>query len=477
MAKSSIANRWFINTFSVMIVALVVVNLAAFYLIRSNYYSSVNSYMQSQANILTGILARNHDDPSAIYSQVMRQLVEGFDKKETLELMAINHSGEVTFTSSGFSQTGELSMPDYTEALSSEEGNGSFTGTYGSEKVMAYTIMIPYQNNAFTAIRLVSSLERVDAHINGIILLFVAVSVAIILIVFLSGMYFIKSIVFPLRQISTTASKLAHGDFKVRIKAENDDEIGDLCHVFNHMADELENSETIKNDFISSVSHELRTPLTAIKGWSETLMDVDDTETSKKGMRVIASEAQRLSTMVEELLDFSRIQSGRFSLEKTIMDVIAELGDAVMIYSEKARKDNIRFIYEDIEELAVINGDKNRIRQVFINIIDNALKYTDSGGKVEIDVVFTENEVSIIVSDTGIGISESDLPRIKTKFYKANTNRRGSGIGLAVADEIIQLHNGTLDIKSEHGKGTVVNITLPLSKTLDSQERTESIEQ
>lgn len=474
--KRSIANRWFINTFSVMIIALILVNIVAFYLVRSNYYSSVYSYMQAQANILTSILNRGYEDTGSNTSQLMRQLVENFDKKETLELMAINLDGDVALTSSGFSLSEKIDMPDFEEALKSDDGTGSYTGSYGREKIMAYTVLVQSQNNAYSAIRLVSSLDKVNSHINTVITMFVSVSAAIILIVFLSGMYFIKSIIIPLRQIGATAGKLAQGDFTVRIKSETDDEIGDLCTVFNHMADELENSETIKNDFISSVSHELRTPLTAIKGWSETLVEENDPETAKKGMRVIAGEAHRLSSMVEELLDFSRIQSGRFTLEMMNMDVLAELGEAVLIYSEKARKDGVRFIYEEIEEPAIIFGDKNRIRQVFINIIDNALKYTDSGGKVEIDVVFTEKDIKIIVSDSGIGISESDLPRVKTKFYKANMNRRGSGIGLAVADEIIQLHKGSLNIDSEVGKGTTVTILLPLAKASE-HERMNDIEQ
>jgi len=432
--------------------------------------------MQAQANILTSILNRGYEDTGSNTSQLMRQLVENFDKKETLELMAINLDGDVALTSSGFSLSQKIDMPDFEEAIKSDDGTGSYTGSYGREKIMAYTVLVQSQNNAYSAIRLVSSLDKVNSHINTVITMFVSVSAAIILIVFLSGMYFIKSIIIPLRQIGATAGKLAQGDFTVRIKSETDDEIGDLCTVFNHMADELENSETIKNDFISSVSHELRTPLTAIKGWSETLVEENDPETAKKGMRVIAGEAHRLSSMVEELLDFSRIQSGRFTLEMTNMDVLAELGEAVLIYSEKARKDGVRFIYEEIEEPAIIFGDKNRIRQVFINIIDNALKYTDSGGKVEIDVVFTEKDIKIIVSDSGIGISESDLPRVKTKFYKANMNRRGSGIGLAVADEIIQLHKGSLNIDSEVGKGTTVTILLPLAKASE-HERMNDIEQ
>ena len=243
---------------------------------------------------------------------------------------------------------------------------------------------------------------------------------------------------------------------------KNNDEIGDLACAFNDMADELENSEQIKNDFISSVSHELRTPLTAIKGWSETLSDGYDPETFDKGMRVISSETARLEQMVEELLDFSRIQSGRLSLQKANTDILAELEDALLIYGEKARREGITISYAEPEFICVVYGDKNRLRQVFINIIDNAIKYTDAGGSIEIRAEMTDSTISITVSDTGCGIAQSDLPKVKAKFYKANSTRRGSGIGLAVADEIVAMHGGSLDIESEQGVGTAVTITLPL---------------
>lgn len=166
--------------------------------------------------------------------------------------------------------------------------------------------------------------------------------------------------------------------------------------------------------------------------------------------------------MVEELLDFSRMQSGHFTMQAANMDILAELGDAVLIYSDKARRENISITYDEPEMLPFVYGDKNRIRQVFINIIDNAVKYSSPGDSVTITAKEKDSNVIVAVKDTGVGIKESDLSKVKTKFYKANHTRRGSGIGLAVADEIIRMHGGSLDISSEgEGKGTTVTITLP----------------
>ena len=178
-------------------------------------------------------------------------------------------------------------------------------------------------------------------------------------------------------------------------------------------------------------------------------------------MKVITNEAERLSRMVEELLDFSRMQDGKLTLVKGTTDILAELGEAVLIYEERARQLGIKIYYDEPEMLPFVYGDSDRLRQVFINIIDNAIKYSSEGGVVTVDASAEGGKIQVIVSDTGCGISEKDLPRIKTKFYKANNTVKGSGIGLAVANEIIMMHNGTLDIVSEFGKGTTVNIVIP----------------
>ena len=216
---------------------------------------------------------------------------------------------------------------------------------------------------------------------------------------------------------------------------------------------------------ISTVSHELRTPLTAIKGWGETLRDADagDKELIQKGMQVIIGETERLSSMVEDLLDFSRMQTGRLSLIMSRMDLVAELSEAVLMFTERAKREGLSLLYDEPEIFLTVIGDKNRLRQVFVNILDNALKYSDSGDTVEVTAKAQGDFAVITIADTGIGISKEDLPNVKAKFFKANSTRRGSGIGLAVADEIINLHGGKLTLDSVEGKGTTVTIQIPLS--------------
>ncbi|MBD5141784.1 MAG: HAMP domain-containing histidine kinase [Ruminococcus sp.] len=435
--------------------------------VRSYYYGTARQYLTSRINMISSILQRSYNDPSASFSAEVRSIVESWSEKDKMELMVVDSRGRIGLTSSGFVPEESLdSMEDFNQALSSGT-SGYYTGKISSgENIMAVCLMLPDNDLGYSAVRLVSSMEKIDRSVSFIALIFIVICFAILILMFASGLYFIKSIVIPVRQIGSTARRYAVGDFSVRITKKNDDEIGELCDIVNHMASELELSEQMKNDFISSVSHELRTPLTAIKGWAETVGSMpDDEETIAKGMRVITSESERLSRMVEDLLDFSRMQNGKFSLNKNTMDILAELGDAVLIYTEKARKEGIDVIYDEPDMLPFVYGDRNRLRQVFVNIIDNAIKYSNKGGVVSVQATMSDaRHIEVDVSDTGCGISPQDLPKVKTKFYKANHTRRGSGIGLAVADEIVTLHGGKLEIFSEQGVGTTVTITLPVQK-------------
>ncbi len=466
MKKSNnITRRWFINNIGLISVVLLAVLLAVSVLIRSFYYNSARQHLSAKMNMVSSILQNSYNDSAAAFTGEVRSVVEGWEDRNTTELMVLNGKGEVCITSSGFVPTYTDEMTDFIQAC--QNNSGYYVGKLSSgEKIMAMSVALPQNEADYSVIRVMSSLDELDFQLVTLIVILAAVCIAIILLLFFSGMYFIKSIVMPVRQIGATARRYAEGDFSVRIKKKNDDEIGELCDTINHMAAELANSENMKNEFISSVSHELRTPLTAIKGWAETIsLMPDDTAAISKGMHVIVSETERLSQMVEELLDFSRIQNGRFTMNKETMDVLAELGDAVLIYTERAKKDHIDVVYDEPDMLPFINGDKNRIRQVFINVIDNAIKYSDKGGIVSIKASMPDaSHIKIDVSDTGCGISKQDLPKIKNKFYKANYTRRGSGIGLAVADEIITIHGGSLNVFSEEGVGTTVVIVLPVEQ-------------
>ena len=254
------------------------------------------------------------------------------------------------------------------------------------------------------------------------------------------------------------------GDYDAHLRKTHDDEIGDLCDTINYMAGEIADAERMKNEFISSISHELRTPLTAIKGWSETLRTdtTVDPELTAQGLDVINREAERLSGIVEELLDFSRMQSGHMAMKFERMDLLAELEEVVFFFHDRAAREQVELRYVQAQQpLPPVLGDRDRLRQVFINVLDNAIKYSSDHGMVRVEAADMGGRVQVVISDNGIGISKEDLAKVKTKFYRANNNRPGSGIGLALADEIVSLHNGRLEIDSELGVGTTVTITLP----------------
>ena len=468
MAKRSITRRWVFNNLGVVVLALLVIDMAIIFTVQTYFYNSAKQYLISKLNAVTSVLTVHSQDSSANFSAEMRNMLETFNEKDKIELMAINSKGRVVLTSSGFTPDAVDVMPDYEQAMSADT-EASYIGKLSSgEKILAVSAPISSMNSEFSSVRMVTSLTEIDNTIKSYTIAVMTICAVIIFIIIITGLYFAGSIVRPIRQISSIARKFAMGDFSVRIENNSNDEIGDLCTAINHMADELSNAEAMKNEFISSVSHELRTPLTAIKGWAETLM-IDgggSPETMKKGVGVIVNETERLSQMVEELLDFSRMQNGHFTLQMANMDILAELGAAVLIYSDKARRESKEIIYNEPEMLPIVFGDKNRIRQVFINVIDNAVKYSSAGDTVTIKAFEENGKIIVSVADTGVGIKESDLAKVKTKFYKANHTRRGSGIGLAVADEIVTMHGGSMDIASEgEGLGTTVTITLP---TVDS---------
>lgn len=466
MAIKKITQRWVFNNLGVIFVILIALEIGFSLGIRTFYYNNVRTAIIAQANVVKTQLTSYSEDMSGNFTAQVRSLVENFKERGHMELMAIDIDRHVIFTSSGFAPGDELFMPDYDLAMQAVDGIGEMTRVVDGEKIMAITVVSPVDNDPqLSAMRFAVSLDLIDRQIILFILVLTLIGIAIILFVIFTSSYFINSIVNPVGEVGVTARKIAQGDFGARLTKKNDDEIGDLCDTINYMAEELSANDKMKNDFISSVSHELRTPLTAIKGWSETLADMRediDPDMLAKGMRVITSETERLARMVEELLDFSRLQSGRMQLTKTKLDLIAELSDAVLMYEERAKHEEKALLYDEPDGIASFFGDRNRLRQVFVNIIDNALKYSDRGDTVTIRASVGEASVCITVEDTGCGIREVDLPKIKEKFFKANSTRRGSGIGLAVADEIIAMHSGMLEITSKENVGTRVNIILPL---------------
>lgn len=465
MAVRGITRRWIVNSLTVIVLVLVTLVTILSVMMQQYVYNSIQSQLKGRSEEAGSLFSGYTEQATQHFYTSARSYIENFTAKNEMEAMAVDQNGQVFITSTGFAPDNEQEMPDYTAALQDENGMGVWVGHLNTgEKAMAVTKVIFGDNDGVVgALRYVVSMEKADRQVLLIVGFLALGCILIISFIVFSNLYFMKSIVTPVRQIGATAKRIAQGDFNARIQKSNDDEIGQLCDNINDMAVELGAAEKLKNEFISSVSHELRTPLTAIKGWAETLQGGGmDSSTYEKGMNVIIRESERLSGLVEELLDFSRMQNGRMTLMMEKIDLLAELGEAVYMFSDRAEAEHKFLLYEEPAMLSPVLGDINRLRQVFVNIIDNALKYTAEGGTVEITAKEQTGFIRVVISDNGCGIPAEHLPNVKKKFYKANQTVRGSGIGLALADEIMKLHGGQLDIESHENVGTAVTITIPV---------------
>ncbi len=468
MFKSGITVRWLLTTILVIALILICISATIVFMLRNYYYETVENKLQSlgQSGVVADYFSSYLDSSDDAFSSRAQEYVDNYQEFNIAELWVINGQGEVIVTSTGFISDKET-YPDYFAALDSVSGRALWTGDMSTgEKVMAISVLLPKTNGISNgAVRYIISLETIDLQVAKIVFIVGIICVFALLLVVLSGLFFIRSIVTPVKKLTTVARSIAAGNYsqKIEIESHRDDELVELVESINYMADEIDKSDKIKNDFISTVSHELRTPLTAIKGWTETLLCINESqdETINNGLRVIQNETERLYSLVEDLLDFSRMQSGRMTLHLQKIDIIAELDDAVYVLRDRATREGKEIFYSSPDYPAPVNADPDRIKQVFVNVIDNAIKYTPSGGRISIVAMIASNEIKIRVADTGCGISAEDLPRVKEKFYKANFSTKGSGIGLAVCDEIISLHKGSLEISSVLGEGTEVNITIP----------------
>ena len=444
-----------------------------------SYYRTVETTLSSYSgNYINAYFPLQDSETPEGFNRSARDFIENFTAADKMEAWVIDKAGRVIISSSGF-EIEQTEMPDYNMALNSSDGEARWTGrTSLGEKMMAQTAMVSSQGGEYAgAVRLMVSLKDINIQLINISATVILLCIVFLgLIIFVSSRFYFKTVIGPVRNVCSIAERIASGDLDARVEQYNeDDEIGMLCEKINDMATELESADKMKNDFISTVSHELRTPLTAIKGWGETLLQIGATDpvTSRRGMEVILDETGRLNGMVEELLDFSRMSNGRMSLNIEKIDVLAELDETVFAFRERAVREGIELSYNVPSIPVPADADASRIKQVFVNILDNAIKYNRQGGKVIVPAEVSKPKTLIITfTDTGKGISPDDLPKVKEKFYKADSTVRGSGIGLAVVDEIVKLHKGEFNIDSILGEGTTVTILLPVDEIPDDEVST-----
>ncbi|WP_353928548.1 sensor histidine kinase [Desulfofundulus kuznetsovii] len=428
--------------------------------VRQYYLANIREILEQQAK-----LAGSFYEQYVGQEQIERSasaLLEGFAGITAARMQVITPEGTVLADSLG--DLSPLFMPDdhWRRAVAGEVA--AWQGKLEKEPVLVVSAPLKTNGAVVGVVRYMTSLEPLEEMIRGLLFRLLLAGTAIVLLAALAGLLLANTIARPVEVITRAAARIAGGDLNVRIPKRYNDEVGRLADTLNHMASELGRLDRLKNEFVSSISHELRTPLTSIKGWVVTLLQGPPSPGEwRQGLRIIDQETDRLTEMVEELLDFSRLQAGSITLRRKETELAGLLENVVSQMLPRARRLGLKLTLEPVAGLTVF-ADPDRLKQVLINLLDNSFKFTPAGGKVEVRTTAGKGQVTIAVADEGCGIPPDELPLVGTRFFQGRAAKSGSGIGLALCREIVQLHGGHLKIESSPGVGTTVYVSLPLAK-------------
>lgn len=457
--------RWIINSVGPMIVVLMLLAIFGALGITSFYYSSALSALETKATAGADYFNTYGMSSYSEYYRSATLYAATFDSADRIELQFIDRYGRIEASTRGLMsgtepKTSEIAQAILTGKTMSFSGKDPQTG----EKIMAVSCPLTFNGTVIGVMRYVTATRNLDHQVLLTVLSILGVMVVMCGLLSISSLIFINNVVAPVAEVTEAAKRIAGGSYGIQIANRYSDEMGELVDNINHMSLKISQSEKMQTEFISSVSHELRTPLTAINGWGETLQEEQDPEQLHRGMNIITKEARRLTNMVEELLEFSKMQDGRFTLRVEDVDLQAELEDAIYTYRQLFRQEGIELTYDDGDTVYedLITGDPERIKQVMCNLLDNAAKHGGGGKRIHVTMRRHEDDYVVKIRDFGPGIPQAELPFVKQKFYKGSSKARGSGIGLAVCDEIISRHGGTLQLDNAEGGGTVVSVTLPV---------------
>lgn len=453
----------------VLLLLLIILDVVLTLFIKNYYYDNTKSLLKSQMQVATSYYSKYFKSYSL--EENIYDNVDIFGNQTEAQVQIYDSNGELLMDSIGVLDD-NVTHSDVDMVINGEE-SASWTGkvSYFNNEIMAVSMPIINGDIKVGVIRYIVSLENVNNEIATITITFIIISFIVLIIGGIFTLVISKGIIAPIKELTVATEKMAKGDLKVRSKVSGNDEITKLAKTFNYMAEELSNRDKLKDEFISSVSHELRTPLTAIRGWVITIHDdITDKETLKTGLTIIEKESERLGNMVEELLDFSRLQNGKAVLNRVNINIY-ELIEYLEIYlNQRAERENKELaVLCDIDEDVYI--DVNKMKQVIINLIDNAFKFTNDDGCIVLNITKEKDNLIIIVQDNGCGISQEDLSKVKQKFYKGKNAKSQNGIGLAICDEIVRMHGGDIEIESELNVGTKIIVKIPMKYKENKNEK------
>ncbi|WP_417899752.1 HAMP domain-containing sensor histidine kinase [Bacillus haimaensis] len=438
-------------------VTLVLIEGLLFFTVNRFYYHGVAQSIIEHAETSVHVYEQSHPEQMVPLHSHARVIMELFTM-DNIDLSLFTLNGNQIATSSGILPKNEKKVLFEPKIISGE----SYFTIEKQEKERTMSVYAPLieRGQVVGVLQYHTSLKRIDDQVFSLYRIFLLIGLSILAIVFFISQRLANSIVMPVKELIDFSERMAHGNFNTRINETYRDELKTLAGTLNKMADEIVQSNQLKHDFISSVSHELRTPLTSIMGWVETLNEDITVEEKALAVNIISKEANRLTLLVEELLDFSKLQGDRMKLNRTELNINSLLFHVALQMKNRALQKNVMIELNGGKKEYTILGDEYKLRQVFINILDNAIKFSKENGKVEVRLNEKKDKLLIEIKDNGIGIPKEKLIRVTEMFYQAHPEKTGTGLGLAISKKIVELHGGEISIDSEEGRGSSVKISL-----------------
>jgi two-component system, OmpR family, phosphate regulon sensor histidine kinase PhoR len=449
--------------------------------VEKYFHNRILNELKTQANEIEYMLSVSHGKETNRYDR-LQELAH----IANLRLTLIDKKGIVLFESNLESaqmqlMENHLSRPEIQGAMQNGTGTDTRHSATLNIDMLYYAKKITYpfpEDNPFHdafIFRVGIPLTQINVAMDEIQTNVIIASIIVLIIVVSLSFILSRKLAAPLQEMDLIAAEIRRGNLDMRMPIYSNDEIGKLGETLNSMIEKLNEDivklkklERVRTEFLGNVSHELRTPIFAVQGMLETLEQgaIDDKEVSKEFIERALANTKRLNSLLSDLIEISRIETGDmkmsfryFALDEFLHSIISDMTPA-------AEQKKITLHYERQERKIDVYGDRERLKQVMINLIDNALKYTPSGGSVAITYQADDSTAIISVKDTGVGISSEHLPRIFERFYRVDRERSrdagGTGLGLAIVKHIVEAHGSKVEVQSDAGKGSTFSFALKL---------------
>ncbi|MDD4028842.1 MAG: HAMP domain-containing sensor histidine kinase [Caldisericia bacterium] len=425
------------------------------------YKNSVTNIMKNQA-LLSSMFFHEYIENPNIFTQ-RQTILHSFSANSNAQVQLFESNGNILADTLSTPNVVPLYINNIESIRSQQYIIWQSRTNQENEPILGVTIPL-YSNEEFIGYaRFITSLQKTNQSIFQISLFLILLGIFTIFLSIGVGFQISKSFSEPISKITHASRKMSNGDYSVRIKEHRRDEIGQLGTTFNLMAKEIQDREDIKNNFISSISHDLRTPLTSIKGWAITLKSTESVKPSEleEGIDIIEKECDRLSEMVNRLLDFSKLNPKTSNLTLVPTDIRSILEDSISFVKPSIKRCHMKIQKTLPSHPVIVSVDPFYIKRAFDNILDNAIKYSGEGTEISIQMSVSKGSLSVCITDSGQGFPTKDLPFVKLKFYQGSNKKKGSGMGLAICDSIMELHHGRLTVENLPTKGAKICLEFP----------------